>query len=126
VNLPISCILTARLGVQGVIWGTVLTTMFSNLLVPGVYIFRELRIDLVTYLQRTLSAPLAGAIALVVATWVLRSAMPVTYPGTALWSRALPLILHLCVGCIAFAGGYLMTKIGRADLIELAGKLMRR
>ena len=35
VNLPISYVLTTRLGVAGVIWGTVLTTLFSNLLVPG-------------------------------------------------------------------------------------------
>ena len=41
VNLPISCFLTARWGVSGVIWGTVLTTMFSNLLVPGVYMSSE-------------------------------------------------------------------------------------
>ena len=43
-NLPISCYLTARLGVAGVIWGTVLTTLFSNLLVPGFYVFRVLEI----------------------------------------------------------------------------------
>jgi O-antigen/teichoic acid export membrane protein len=126
VNLPISCVLTAKWGVEGVIWGTVLTTMFSNLLVPGIYIFRELRIDLATYLKRTLSAPTTGAIALVVATWVLRTVMPVSYPGTALWSRALPLILHLFVGCAAYVLGYLMTHVGRADLIELAGKLLKR
>ena len=65
VNLPVSCYLTCRLGVAGVIWGTVLTTLFSNLLVPGVYLFRELEIDPRTYLKRTLSAPLAGAAALV-------------------------------------------------------------
>ena len=35
INLPISCYLTSRIGVAGVIWGTVLTTFFSNLLVPG-------------------------------------------------------------------------------------------
>ena len=52
--------------------------------------------------------------------------MPVSYPGTALWSRSLPLILHLCVGCMAYAGGYLLTRIGRADLRELSGKLLRR
>ena len=57
VNLPISCYLTARLGVSGVIWGTVLTTLFSNLLVPGLYVFRELKIDLRTYFRRTLSRP---------------------------------------------------------------------
>jgi O-antigen/teichoic acid export membrane protein len=126
VNLPLSCYLAARLGVEGVIWGTVLTTMFSNLLVPGVYVFRELRIDLGTYLKRTLSAPLAAAIALVAATWALRTVMPVTYPKTASWSRWLPLIFHLSVGCVAYASGYLMTRVGRADLTELAGKLLRR
>ena len=72
VNLPISCYLTARLGVAGVIWGTVLTTLFSNLLVPGIYVFRVLEIDPRTYLKRTLSAPLAGAAALIVATGRLR------------------------------------------------------
>ena len=126
VNLPVSCVLTARWGVEGVIWGTVLTTMFSNLLVPGVYVFRELQIDLGTYLKRTLSAPMAGGTALVAATWAVRAVMPVTYPGTALWSRSLPLVLHLCVGSAAYAVGYLMTRVGRADFSELAGKLLRR
>ena len=60
VNLPVSCFLTARLGVEGVIWGTVLTTLFSNLLIPGIYVFRVLEIDPRTFLRRTLSAPLAG------------------------------------------------------------------
>ncbi len=68
VNLPVSCYLTYRLGVAGVIWGTVLTTLFSNLLVPGVYLFRELQIDPRTYLKRTAGAPLAGAAALVAVT----------------------------------------------------------
>ena len=61
INLPVSCYLTARIGVAGVIWGTVLTTFFSNLLIPGLYVFRVLEIDLHTYLRRTLSAPLMGA-----------------------------------------------------------------
>jgi hypothetical protein len=94
--------------------------------VPGIYVFRELHIDLGTYLKRTLSAPLAAAIALVVATWALRTVMPVTYPRTSLWSRWLPLLSHLSVGCLAYVGGYLMTRVGRADLAELAGKLLRR
>ena len=72
INLPMSCYLTSRLGVAGVIWGTVLTTFFSNLLVPGLYVFRVLEIDPRTYLKRTLSPPLAGALALVAATWLLR------------------------------------------------------
>jgi hypothetical protein len=57
---------------------------------------------------------------------MLRTVMPVTYPGTALWSRSLPLFLHLSFGCAAYAGGYLATRIGRSDLAELAGKLLRR
>jgi len=126
VNLPISCYLTARLGVTGVIWGTVLTTLFSNLLVPGLYVFRVLEIDPRTYLKRTLSAPLAGGAALIVSTWTLRFLMPVTYPGTALWSRSLPLILHLSAGTLAYIGGYLLVSAGRSDLAELAGKLLRR
>ena len=57
INLPISCYLTILMGVEGVIWGTVLTTLFSNLLVPGIYIFRVLEIDPRTYLKRTLALP---------------------------------------------------------------------
>jgi O-antigen/teichoic acid export membrane protein len=126
VNLPISCYLTARLGVAGVIWGTVLTTLFSNMLVPGLYVFRVLEIDPRTFLKRTLSAPLAGGVALIVSTWVLRLLMPVTYPGTALWSRSLPLILHLSAGTLVYIGGYLLVSAGRGDLAELASKLRRR
>jgi O-antigen/teichoic acid export membrane protein len=126
INLPVSCYLTAKLGVAGVIWGTVGTTLFSNLLVPGIYIFRVLQIAPRVFLRRTLGAPLAGGTALIVTTWLLRSLMPITYPGTALWSRALPLILHLSVGSLAYIGGYLLVPSGRRDLIELAGKLRRR
>lgn len=57
VNLPLSWYLTRRLGVSGVIWGTVLTTLVSNLLVPGVYVFRVLEIRYSTFFARTLSAP---------------------------------------------------------------------
>ena len=124
VNLPISCYLTARLGVAGVIWGTVLTTLFSNLLVPGIYLFRVLEIDPRIYVKRTLSPPISGGIALVAATWALRAILPVTYPGTALWSRSLPLVLHLTVGTLAYIGGYLLTPVGRSDLAELGGKLL--
>ncbi len=77
VNLPISYVLTRRLGVAGVIWGTVLTTLISNLLVPGVYVFRVLEIRMRTYLSRTLGAPLAGAASLVAATWACRALMPI-------------------------------------------------
>jgi Na+-driven multidrug efflux pump len=130
INLPISCFLTSEaggnLGVAGVIWGTVLTTFFSNLLIPGVYVFRVLEINPRTYLKRTLCAPLAGTLALIVATWALRQTMPITYPGTALWTRSLPLLFHLAVGTLAYIGGYLMVPTGRGDLAELWSKLRRR
>ena len=127
VNLPISCYLTARLGVAGVIWGTVLTTLFSNLLVPGIYVFRELKIDLRTYLRRTLSAPMAGAVLLIAVTWALRSLMPVAESGSAApASRTMQLILHLAAGTLAYIAGYLLVPAGRGDLAELAAKLRRR
>ncbi len=50
-NLPMSWYLTRAYGVSGVIWGTVLTTLFSNLLVPGVYLFRVLEIRPSTFLR---------------------------------------------------------------------------
>jgi O-antigen/teichoic acid export membrane protein len=126
INLPISCYLTTRLGVAGVIWGTVLTTLFSNLLVPGFYVFRVLEIDASAYLKRTLAAPLAGGAALIASTCALQILMPVTYTGIALWSRALPLILHLTVGTIAYMGAYLLVPVGRGDLVELASKVRRK
>ena len=81
VNLPLSYYLTRRLGVSGVIWGTVLTTLFSNLLVPGIYVFRVLDIRYSTFFARTLSAPAWPVpLALVAACWafsVRRPARPV-------------------------------------------------
>ena len=126
VNLPVSCYLTARLGVEGVIWGTVLTTLFSNLLVPGIYVFRTLGIDPRTYLKRTLSAPMAGAVALIVVTLALRLFLPVTGAGPTRWTRALPLIVHLGIGTLAYIGGYLLVPVGRGDLAALTAKLRRR
>ncbi len=52
VNLPLSYYLTTRLGVSGVIWGTVLTTLVSNLLVPGAYLVHILEIRAVPLLVR--------------------------------------------------------------------------
>ena len=126
INLPISCYLTYRIGVAGVIWGTVLTTFFSNLLIPGIYVFRVLEIDPRTYLRRTLSPPLTGAAALIIITWFLREVMPITYPGTALWTRAVPLLIHLSLGTLAYAGGYVLVPSGRGDFTELRSKLLRR
>jgi hypothetical protein len=126
INLPVSCYLTYHIGVAGVIWGTVLTTFFSNLLVPGLYVFRVLEIDPRAFLKRTLSPPLAGAAALIAVSWLLRWLMPVTYPGISLGTRSLPLLFHLAVATLAYIGGYLMVPSGRHDLTLLWGKLRRR
>ena len=126
VNLPVSCYLTARIGVAGVIWGTVLTTLFSNLIVPGIYVFRELKIDLRTYMRRTLFAPISGAILLILASWVLRSMMPVPGSEIAAASRTIQLLLHLATASLAYLVGYLLVPTGRGDLSALIAKLRRR
>jgi O-antigen/teichoic acid export membrane protein len=126
VNLPLSCYLTARLGVAGVIWGTVLTTFFSNLLIPGLYVFRVLEIDPRTYLKRALSAPLSGALLLIAASWTLQQFMPIPGPSRPPLTRALLLILHLGAGCLAYLGGYMLVPAGRGDLAELAARLWRK
>ncbi|MCA1684907.1 MAG: polysaccharide biosynthesis C-terminal domain-containing protein [Planctomycetia bacterium] len=128
VNLPLSYYLTLRMGVSGVIWGTVLTTLFSNLLVPGVYVFRVLDIRPRRFLARTLSAPAAGGLALVVAALALRAAFPLhpSPAGGLSLTRWLPLAAHLAAGCLAYAVGYLAAPAGRADLIEAAAKFRHR
>ena len=125
-NLPISCWLTARLGVAGVIWGTILTTLFSNFLVPGIYVFRVLEINTRTYLKRTLIAPLAGGAALIVMTWVLRLLWPPPGAGAAAWPRALLLVLHLSSGTLAYFAGYLLVPGGRGDFRDLVARLRPR
>lgn len=123
VNLPISYMLTTRIGVAGVIWGTVLTTLFSNFLVPGVYLFRTLEIRPGVYLKRTLSAPLAGALALIAATWVARWYAPIVLSSQAsLPIRAIPLLVHLTIGCLAYTAAYLLVPAGRDDLAMLLRK----
>ena len=122
-----SCYLTSRIGVAGVIWGTVLTTFFSNLLVPGLYVFRVLEIDPRTYLKRTLSPPLAGAAG---ARRGDLAAAPVdaghAIRASILWTRALPLLFHLAVGTLAYIGGYLLVPVGSRRPRRAWGKLRRR
>jgi Na+-driven multidrug efflux pump len=123
INLPISYLLTIRFqGVEGVIWGTVLTTLFSNLLIPGVYVFRVLNIQLRPYLERTLTPPLAGALALLVGTWLFHLVISPLPRGSTLLAGALPMLVHLSVGCLAYVAGYLAVPRGRADLAELLQK----
>jgi O-antigen/teichoic acid export membrane protein len=125
-NLPISCYLVARIGVAGVIWGTVLTTLFSNLLIPALYVVRVLEINPRTFLTRTLSAPLAGGVMLIASTQVLLQVASFNSASADSWSQALLLLLHLVVGSLAYLGGYLLIPVGRRDLAELASRLRRR
>jgi hypothetical protein len=125
INLPVSYFLTRRLGVAGVIWGSVLTTLFSNLLIPGIHVIRVLDIGARTYFTRTLAAPLAGAALLVAATWAFRLVAPPALHGSTVLVRSLPLLAHLTVGCLAYLAGYLLVPTGRADLAALARKLRR-
>ena len=125
VNLPLSYVLTLRLGMSGVIWGTVLTTLASNLLVPGAHVFRVLEVEPARFLRRTLGPPLAGA-ALAGLTAgglaLVASAEPGRGPRLA---RAMPLLLHLAACGLAYTVGYALTAHGRADLADLARKLGR-
>lgn len=128
VNLPLSYVLTLRVGMPGVIWGTVLTTLFSNLLVPGLYSFRVLEIRPATFLRRTLAAPLAGAAMLLAAVALVRGLgfSPVLGPNASRWALAEALLADLALGCLAYAVGYLLVPSGRRDLAEAARKISRR
>jgi hypothetical protein len=104
----------------------VLTTVFSNFLIPGLYIFRVLDIRWKTYLTRTLAPPLAGAVSLVTLTWIWRSWFPVALQGGTSPARTIPLLAHLTIGCLAYLAGYLVVPKGRADLDEILRKFCGR
>jgi Na+-driven multidrug efflux pump len=131
VNLPLSLFLTWKLqNVSGVIWGTVLTTLFSNLLIPGVSVFRALGIRLSEFARRTLVPPLAGGLALLLTAWWAQQFWPLRPDpsggaGVSLM-KWLPLVAHVLLGCAGYAAGYLATPAGRRDLAEISGKFLRR
>jgi len=126
VNLPVSYYLTTRLGVAGVIWGTVLTTLIWNLLIPGVYLFGVLEIRLSTFATRTLGPPLAGAALVIPVSWFWRMAVPPEPIGTGVLSRSSPLLSNLVVSSLAYLAGYCATRIGRSDLIALVRQIRHR
>ncbi len=127
VNLPISYALTMRLGVAGVIWGTVLTTLASNLLIPGFYAARALGLSPRRFATRSLAAPLAGAAALGAVAIGLRAVLsPWPPPGAGLPTAALPLVAHLAAGSLAYAAGYLAVPAGRGDWATIRARLGRR
>jgi O-antigen/teichoic acid export membrane protein len=124
INLPLSYYLTWRWqAVDGVIWGTVVTTLFSNLLVPAVYVFHALDVRLDTLLRRALGAPLVGAALLVAAVLPLGYVLsPNPAAESGLW-KYLPFLLHLCVGVVAYIVGYSLTQSGRGDLRMCAARI---
>jgi O-antigen/teichoic acid export membrane protein len=123
VNLPLSYYLTTRLGVAGVVWGTVLTTSIANLLVPGIYLFRFLGVRPSTFLVRTLFAPLLGTAMMVPAVWICQRFVPPDPVGSALFARTLPLALNLAVGTAAYAFGYCAASTGRSDVLLVVRKM---
>jgi O-antigen/teichoic acid export membrane protein len=129
INLPISIALTLWLkNINGVILGTVLTTLFSNFLIPGLYLKRVLNYDGWAVLKRTLAPPMAGALALLLTTSVMTRIDPFhpSPSGGMSLLRWWPLIVHLAIACVGYIVGYLLVPIGRGDLNELAGKLKLR
>ena len=125
VNLPLSYYLTLKLGVSGVIWGTVLTTLASNLIVPGIHVFRVLGVRVGTFVRRSLGAPMAGSIALVAASLAMRSVLSPEPGAGSIVGRAGPLCLHLAVSSVAYLLGYLAVPSGRGDLATLSARLRR-
>lgn len=126
INLPLSYWLTTKIGVAGVIWGTVLTTLVSNLLIPGLYVFRVLNIYPATFLTRTLGAPAVGAVVLGLGSWVLsRFYAPDAVGGASRLVRVVPLAVHILCGGLAYFIGYMIVPTGRADVAALARKLWR-
>lgn len=128
VNLPVSYYLTRRLGVSGVIWGTVLTTLVSNLIVPAIYLFRALDIRYATFFRRALGAPACGALALLAACWAFGWVLPADVDPEARGrlAGAWPLLANLAVGSTAYLAGYAASPTGRGDLAAIGRKLLRR
>jgi O-antigen/teichoic acid export membrane protein len=126
VNLPLSYYLTTRIGVAGVIWGTVLTTLVSNLLIPGAYLYQLLEFRLSIVLVRIIAAPFAGATALALTAWLMNAILPADPAGQAVQIRTLTLIVHLVLGTIAYAVGYFAAPWGRLDLALCINQIKTR
>ena len=128
VNLPLSYVWTKAAGdVSGVIWGTVLTTWVSNLLIPGIYCTLVLKINPMTFLRRTLGAPLVAGLCLTLAAYLSWGIVADTANGgSTRLERILPLAIHLTMGVVAYLAGYLLTPIGRADLLALTERFRHK
>ena len=126
VNFPLSYYLTLRLGVVGVIWGTVSTTLISNLLIPGIYLFRTLDIRVSTYLRRTLLPPLMGMALLFATTGLGSLLIPSPSSSASKVERLILLVAGVGVGLAGYLGGYLATPAGRKDVTTFVKKRASR
>jgi hypothetical protein len=106
--------------------GTVLTTLVTNLLIPGVYLFRLLEIRLSTFVTRTLGPPMAGAALLMPVAWVCSTIVPPEPTGTTLISRSAALVLNLSLCVVAYLLGYLAVARGRSDLVAFVRQIRQR
>lgn len=126
VNLPLSYVLTLRMGVAGVIWGTVLTSLFSNLLIPGIYTFRVLEIRLSDFIRRSLAPAFLGGLALCLGSLAMSQLWDLAAPGLGRSQKTGILILHLLVSMACYAAGYMSLDSGRGDAHWLFRRLRRR
>ena len=127
INLPLSYMLCSTTqSVSGVIWGTVLTTLFSNLLIPAVHLRRVLDVRLKEFASRSLAAPMCGCLAIGAVALALQLVLPAELPDASRMMRAALLGTHLSVGCLAFAAGYLAVPAGRGDWSMLVNRLRPR
>ena len=123
VNLPMSYLLTRQIGASGVIWGTVVTTLITNLAIPVLILFPRLEIHYQTFFTRTLSGPIVGGLALVAACWAFRLVLAPDPASATVLGRLGPFLTHLTVGCLAYIAGYASTAAGRGDLAVLVHKV---
>lgn len=115
VNLPLSYYLTTKLGVPGVIWGTVLTTLIANFVIPGIYLFRLLDVRPAGFLTRTLGAPSAGVAGLLMTAWACSRVTAIVALRTSAYPRGVGLIVLLAACSLGYLAGYLAVPAGRRD-----------
>jgi O-antigen/teichoic acid export membrane protein len=123
INLPLSYYLTTRIGVAGVIWGTVLTTLFSNLLIPMFYTFRKLEVSLPEFFRRSLWPALAGSLLMVMTALFLRIVLNPEPTGASRQTRLLLLLCHLSIGVSVYSVGYLLSRSAVTERRWLLRKL---
>jgi O-antigen/teichoic acid export membrane protein len=119
VNLPLSYVLTLRMGVAGVIWGTVLTSLVSNLLLPGIYTFRVLNIRLSDFFRRCMAPVLMGGVALIAASQISSRVWDIWAVGPSRLEKTWMLVAHLTICVSGYVLGYFVLEAGRRDLHRL-------